>query len=431
MLSKLTSIKGLAISGAFLALISLLNKVVGFLRDYIISNINGFNADYDTFIIMLATSGIVISGLKGSILNVYSSYYYSEVLKPQELVSSYICIFAIFIIFFSPYFIILSHYIYDIELNVIYDVSALYLMYVAFSLTSALIYSHIVATKKFIKAELSTTFPNIIPVIFLIGLSLFDFMKINVTTLTGLVVLGSFLEMIYLFYRIDKRDVFLVSWGDFKITKKKRSFMIDIFMLFLSSTVLSMMNLIDAYFAKSLGEGNASMLITSGKYISFINGFIMSSLGVMIIPHLSELFMKNKRDFKKKIIQICICIWLVSLLGILLIWNVVPYAVHIIYIGDAIKADDVVKLSQLIQYSLLMIPLFLTGMIFSRGIVAAGRSSVMLKINITSIIICFLSNSIAVDIFSMGLLGIVISTCIVYFWSNVCLSVVIFRMNIA
>lgn len=411
MISNINLLKKLLMSGVLLTLISLLAKFFGFTRELIVTNIIGFSSDYDSYLIILSVSGLIVSGIKGCFVNLYSSYLITYKLSADDL--RYLSLIIILVVSFVyiPLHFIAIHLIYELDYHDLLVAFPAFLAYVFLSLYSGIYSSHLLANKAFIKSEISTLFLALMPILCLVIFWYFN-VKIKLFSLSIMLLLGSVGEYIYLYMVSTNHKVNF----NYKITENGKSYIKDVCYLFSSSIILSLMTLIDVYFANNLLAGTVSILLTSTKFIALGTGILASSIGIMVIPYLADAYNKSIENFNVVMFKICGFIWFICLFIMLFAWFLSPTLVPMLYKGNAITNADVDQLVSLIQYSLPIIPLFLTGMVLSRGMVILGIAKKMLIYNVIALFINILADYLLVNAY--GLKGIVLSTCIVYLFTS-------------
>jgi putative peptidoglycan lipid II flippase len=407
-------IKQLLKSGVLLTIISLVAKFFGFVRELIVANDIGFSSDYDNYLIILTVSGVIVSGIKGCFVSLYSSYLITKKLTSEDLKYLSLSIALVMSLIYIPLHFFGIHYFYALSYSDLVIAFPGFITFMFLSLYSGIYSSHLIANKKFIKSELSTLFLVLLPIITLVifwGLNL----KIQLFSLSIMLLTGAVGEFIYLHIISENHKVNF----NYKITDKGKAYIKDVLYLFSSSIVLSLMILIDVYFVKNLPEGVVSILLTSTKFIALGTGILASSLGSMAIPYLAESFNKSLEHFNSTIYKICAFTWGVCIFIMLTAWFLTPVLIPMLYKEQSITNEDINQLVSLIQYSLPVIPLFLSGMVLSRGMVVLGIANKMLIFNIIALIINILADYLFIYVYEFGVISVVISTTIVYLWTNI------------
>jgi len=271
--------------------------------------------------------------------------------------------------------------------------------------------AQLVSQKKFVTSEFATLINPVLPIIIYIG-STFLEVKLNLFILVSVLLIGAVSEYSYLYYK-TKRILFKLN---FSLNFSEIKYLKEILFLFFSSIILSLMTLVDVYFASNLSSGDVSLLLTSSKFIAFGIGVLSSSVGIMIIPYLAEAYLISINYFIKFINKVLIYTFLTCIIILTFAYFLIPEIIPLLFKSETISSLDIDYLVSYILVGLPIIPLSLIGLILSRGMISLGISKKMIAINIIALAINIVSDYFLVKEYSV--VGLILSTSVVYLWTS-------------
>jgi len=106
----------------------------------------------------------------------------------------------------------------------------------------------------------------------------------------------------------------------------------------------------------------------------------------------------------------------------LVLWPIAPFLVRLFFERGAFLPENTIRVAALIQWGLIQLPFFLSGLVFVAQVAAFQRYEFLTFIAVISLIIKICSNAVAIKY--LGSPGIMLSTSIMYAVSTLLLIII-------
>ena len=169
-------------------------------------------------------------------------------------------------------------------------------------------------------------------------------------SLAWAVLVGAFLQLapvLYEMYRLEFYPKFVYSLNKPNVLKVGKRFLPG--MLGLSG--LSLIGLINVYFAGWLEEGAFSYIYYADRLMEFPRALIAVSVGTALIPELTRLYsVKDKSDFKKTVSYYLNFLLFLTLPCALIFFMISEPIVHLIFGRGEFKAQSIAETAMVLQF---------------------------------------------------------------------------------
>lgn len=225
------------------------------------------------------------------------------------------------------------------------------------------------------------------------------------------VVVGFFLQTTLLACFLYKHKE--IEWPRFKVTSDNWSpFLSGLSFMLIGQFLMSIISLVDQYFAAGLGVGAISTLSYAEKVLAIVLSLGVVVIGRAILPVFSDSYNQGS-ILKRMAIKWAFVVFMIGVFASLLLYFYSESIVRIIYERGAFNSDNTVDVSRLLKVGSWQIPFYIGGMVLSYLIISIRQYKVFILINGLLLVSKILSASLLVY-FNFGILSLPISTAIVY-----------------
>lgn len=302
-----------------LTLITLFAKILGLIRDIILSSIFGASKISDAYFISLIVPsvlfGFIVSGITTSFIPIYSQiighnktkdkiYFTSKVINYFSIASIFL---ATSIFIFPEFFISIFSPGLDVEtfsIAVIFTrITTLTIPFVAFS---SVLIRYLQVNNIFIMSAIGVIISNITGSLFIYFAS-----RLNITYLPLGFLFSEIIQAIILFYISFKLGYFYKF--TFKFDSNMRKMIILSLPVILGNSFNQINQIFDKYIASFFSEGSISSLSYAHRIDSFVQGIFTIAINTVIFAKLSELSSNNNRAKFDKVLNSSLIIVLLLL----------------------------------------------------------------------------------------------------------------------
>lgn len=181
--------------------------------------------------------------------------------------------------------------------------------------------------------------------------------------------------------------------------------------LLVGTLIMSLVKIIDQYFAASLGEGNVSKLSYALRVLTLGVALGNTVLSRAILPVLSENG-KSRQSRLNLAWQWSHYTFLLSFIISVVAWYLAPWAVALLFERGAFMAQDTKAVASIVQFGILQVPFVMTSMIFVQLFAALGEYRKIAFSSVIAIVVKLICAPIAVS--WLGLEGLLLSTSLMY-----------------
>lgn len=185
--------------------------------------------------------------------------------------------------------------------------------------------------------------------------------------------------------------------------------------LFLGQVFMSLVTLLDQFFAAELGIGKLSILGYSSRVLGLILGLVAVAINRSMLPVLSRVHNDNPSKVLKIATRFAILVFLGGVVVGLIVLLFAEQIVSIIYERGAFTAADTSEVANLVCYSMLQVPFYLASMVFVSALLSQSNFRAILYSAIVNGLVKVSLSIVLVP--PLGLAGLLIATAGVYFAS--------------
>ncbi|WP_238389867.1 murein biosynthesis integral membrane protein MurJ [Arenibacter aquaticus] len=413
--------------------VSLLIKALGFYKELVIAQEFGLSELLDTFLIAILIPGFISTVFLSSYKNVFIPNYISE-LKQKGDISSFQTTSFLVTLSIGLFFILITYLFSDVYLetffaghtNSYYDLIKLQLHYILPCLIFWAVSSLLTGLLNIDNEYFFASFGSLFMTISIIVCLLFFKEALKEKVLAVGMLIGSFLDFLFLLGISIKRKIIHIGTPDFK--SKNIRILIKQVPAKISSSLINGLNpIVDQYFSAQLVVGSIAALSYGLKIPAFIIGLIGIALGNVLLPYFSSQAVENYQKTYKLLQKMLLYNFIgCTLLALGLILFSEPI-VSLVYERNAFKPDDTQIVYRVQQMYLLQIPFYVMGMIMNRYLTAINKNNFLVVTSTISLLLNIILNYILIR--AMGLYGLALGTSIVSLTNTVVIYFYINRIN--
>lgn len=235
----------------------------------------------------------------------------------------------------------------------------------------------------------------------------------SISIVLGLVI-GFTLQTSLLAYFLYRHNE--IEWPKFSITSTNWSpLLAGLSFMLIGQFFMSLISLVDQYFAAGLGVGAISTLSYAEKILAIVLSLGVVVIGRAVLPVFSDAH--NQGCMLKHIaLKWAGIMFIVGILASLVFYAYTEVIVKIIFERGAFSAHDTAEVSRLLSVASLQIPFYIGGMVLSYALISMRKYHLFFWICITLFFIKLSSIILFLDI-NNNLLSIVLSNLTVYVFS--------------
>ena len=265
------------------------------------------------------------------------------------------------------------------------------------------------AQKKF---ALVAAAPLLTPIVIILLLDYFQKFGVSPQHLVAGTLIGAFIELCFVLWGLHKKGYLcLPSWHGLDENSKE---VVNQFLPLLAGAFLMSGTLVaDQIMSAWLASGSVSALSYANKVPALIIGMAGATLGAAVLPYLSQ--QSAGQDYRALKHTMVIYSKLIILITVPLTLLVVFFSeelISIIFERGSFSRDNSALVSNIMQYSILQVPAYVLGILFSRLASILSGNKYLLYGSIISLMLKVVLNYLLMNL--MGVAGIALSTSIVY-----------------
>lgn len=233
------------------------------------------------------------------------------------------------------------------------------------------------------------------------------------------IVIGFTLQTLLLGYFLYKHKE--IEWPKFTLTSKNWSpLLAGLSFMLIGQFFMSLISLVDQYFAAGLGVGAISTLSYAEKILAIVLSLGVVVIGRAVLPVFSDAHNEGK-VLKSIAIKWASIMFVAGVLASFVFYNYAGSVVRVIFERGAFSTNDTEEVANLLQISALQIPFYIGGMVLSYLIISLRQYKAFVYINGILLIAKVLSLSLLLHL-GLDIISLPISTVIVYLLSfSLCL----------
>lgn len=405
--------------------IALLLKVSGFIREAIVASEFGVSNETDGYFLAFGFITLVVAMISTGFNNVFLPMYVkrkkagidSSDQNANALLNWTMLGFGFVSIagwFFAPKFVPVIYFNMKPEIEpYAVEMTQIFFAFIVIIALGGLLDSYLQSRRIFVPSQIAKLLATLMAAIFAILFS--DSMGIY--SLVYGFIFGTVLGVMIQLFFLGKSDY---KWRpDFKMEKDfKKAFAILIVPSLLNSVVGQVNMFVNKAFASGEGLelGSVTYLNNASLLVSIPNAIYATTLAAIIFTLMSEQtedFAKFKETFFKGM-EISLVTLMPIAIGLLVIGEA---ALSFIYERGKFTADDTHKTYMALLFYLPIIVFQGMQLILSKSMYARGKTAVVFRISVTTILVNFLLNWLLVDKYGYPALAIAASVVSVYYFT--------------
>ena len=389
-------------SVALLGSWTFVSRILGFIRDILITKLFGTSYVVDSFIIAFRLPNLfrrlfAEGALNAAFVPIYAEVFHKDGLRDAQIFAGKIFIFfgvsmfilcTVIIIFASDVVAIVAPGFVDkpdvFEKAVLLSqICFFYLFFMSMvAIAGGILNSH----RKFFAGAFTPIFLNIMMIIVLLAMDWF-FLSLRIEYLAWAVLVSGFVQlffMIFMLYRKTLLPVFSVIGGD----AYSRKFFTLMAPGILSYGLLQINSLVGDIIASTTGESSISWLFFADRLVQLPIGLLGVSVSVSLLPSLTQYVQDKKNDDVKKVFEQSLV--LVMALGIpacLGLFFLAEYWIFFLFERGEFSAHDTSQTAKVLKVFALSIPLWLVVKTLSPMFFARQDTKFPMKITLLSVFI--------------------------------------------
>lgn len=401
--------------------LALLVKLSGFIRESVIARQFGISAETDGYNLAFGFITLVVAMIATGFNNVFLPMYVKRRgegagdTNANALLNWTMVIFAVISVLgwaFAEAFVPFIYGNMTVEVEVIaVNITQIFFAFMTMIALSGLLESYLQSSRIFVPSQMAKLLATLFSALFALFFSdVWGIYAVAYGFVFGTVV-GALIQTFYLI-RSDyqwRPDVRMES--DFR-----KAFIVLIIPSLLNSVVGQVNLFVNRFFASGIGEGPVTILSYSSLITSIPTAIYGTTLAAIIFTLMSEQVSKID-EFKQTFFR-GMELSLITLL---------PIAVGLGIVGDAVisfiyeRGEFTAEDTQLVYVALLLyLPIIVfQGMqlILSKSMYARGKTAVVFRISVTTILVNFIMNWLLVDVFGYPALAVSASVVSIYYFA--------------
>lgn len=408
--------------------LSLLAKVVGFLRDAAAASKFGTGDEMDAYILALGIptliAGLFSNAIPTALITAYSQAkskegkkFASGVIANGILLQS-LTVFGICLILALLSYPLMELIAGDFPAQKKVLGRELYLVLLIFSVlisVSHALTAALQAEKKFTLSAISSALIPAIALVFLFA----TYETLGIFSLAYGLVLGTAVHLVVLLFATTQEYGLGCIQPDFKNHAPKQ-FLGDSMFLFLGGALFGGAVIVDLSVASRLSDGVVATYGYADKVIGIVVTLISVGLGQTLLPYFSEMQASDdKAQARKLVFKLSSIVLGISLPIVIVVWFAADLMIQILFQRGEFGIDETLRVADALRWGSLQFPAAAVGVIASTMVIAMGAVRYLCWVSLMALVLNIILDITLAPIF--GLAGILIATAIVHSLSTVLL----------
>lgn len=179
---------------------------------------------------------------------------------------------------------------------------------------------------------------------------------------------------------------------------------------------------VDQLYAARMGAGVIAELGYAQRIIGLALTLGATAISRAALPVLSDMVVGEEERRCQMVGRWGGILFFCGVFAALVLWPIAPFLVRLFFERGAFLPENTIRVAALIQWGLIQLPFFLSGLVFVAQVAAFQRYEFLTFIAVISLIIKICSNAVAIKY--LGSPGIMLSTSIMYAVSTLLLIII-------
>ncbi len=287
-------------ASVIVTIIGILGKFLGFARDAVIAAFYGATWQTDAFFFAQSMPGIIFPAVCNSLSTAFLTAYVSKSVENKEGADLYaskaISLSAFLAIILSGIAIVVTPFLVPVfapgfapkQTELAVHLTRITMAAFVLSMGHYMLSAVLSAKKLFYGAQIAMLVYNAI----VIALTIAFGKNQNLDLLTGIVVLGHFVQLLVMILIVSRQFRFTFSFKCIDADTKK--LLLLTLPILLGNSIVQINNIVDKVLSSLFGDGAMSALSYSNTLNRFVTGVVITTLSTVIYPTLAEHYSEGK-----------------------------------------------------------------------------------------------------------------------------------------
>jgi peptidoglycan biosynthesis protein MviN/MurJ (putative lipid II flippase) len=191
--------------------------------------------------------------------------------------------------------------------------------------------------------------------------------------------------------------------------------------------LMSLITVIDQFFAAHLGAGAISTLSYANRVLALLLGLGATAISRATLPVFSKAEAQGRKQVRHVAIHWMRLLFIIGLVITAAAWGLAPEGIKLLYVRGAFTNQDSIIVTEAFRYGLAQIPFYFSGLVMVSLLVSQRKYHVILIIGALNLLTKIIFNYLTTPQF--GLNGLLISTSLMTAFSSLFLMFSIFNIN--
>lgn len=176
--------------------------------------------------------------------------------------------------------------------------------------------------------------------------------------------------------------------------------------------LISLVSVIDQFFAARLGEGAIATLSYANRILSLVLGLGATAVTRATLPVFSRTRIQSERGVHRVADQWAGLLFALGIASAIAGWLLAPWAVRVLFERGAFRVENTIAVTEVFRFGLLQLPFYFSTLVFVSFFSSGYRYVLLLWSGVIAIVVKIAANGILVP--SFGVNGLALAWTVVY-----------------
>lgn len=182
--------------------------------------------------------------------------------------------------------------------------------------------------------------------------------------------------------------------------------------MLLGQVLMSFTVIVDQFFAAHLGTGAIAKLSYANRIMALILGMGAMAVSRATMPVFSKAHAQEGRQLNRIAAHWAKLLFVLGVIAMIVGWFLAPWGVKLIFERGAFSAQDTTVVAKVLQYGLIQLPFYFSGLVFVSYLTSRGLYVWLLWSGVIGICSKLIGNAVFIPIY--GISGIAFATAFMY-----------------
>lgn len=182
--------------------------------------------------------------------------------------------------------------------------------------------------------------------------------------------------------------------------------------MLVGQALISLITIVDQFFAARLGEGAIATLSYANRILSLILGLGATAVSRATLPVFSQVGAHKGREVHRVAAQWTRLLFGLGVVGVILGWWLAPWAVKLLFERGAFNVKNSIAVTEVLRYGLLQLPFYFSAIVMVSLLSSGHRYILLLWSGVIAIVAKIAANGILVPL--IGVNGLAAAWTVVY-----------------